>query len=80
MQVIGDGPVLQVFFVGHQPLRTHRDLLRADRKRALKFGYELIRRGIYCAPGGKLYLSLAHTDSDIDRTAEIAEQVLRTLR
>ncbi|MBL8792290.1 MAG: aspartate aminotransferase family protein, partial [Planctomycetia bacterium] len=45
-----------------------------------KFGYELIRRGVYCAPGGKLYLSLAHTDSDIDRTAEIAEQVLRTLR
>jgi glutamate-1-semialdehyde 2,1-aminomutase len=80
LQVLGDGPVLQVFFTDDRPLRNHRDLLRADKKQAVAFGRELIRRGVYCTPGGKLYLSLAHTDEDIDRTTEIATAALRAIR
>jgi glutamate-1-semialdehyde 2,1-aminomutase len=80
LRVLGDGPVLQVFFTDDRPLLNHRDLLRADRRKAISFGHELIRRGIYCTPGGKLYLSLAHTDQDIDRTIEIAATVLRVMR
>jgi glutamate-1-semialdehyde 2,1-aminomutase len=80
LQVLGDGPVLQVFFTEDKPLRNHRDLLRADKKKALSFGHELIRRGVYCTPGGKLYLSLAHTDQDINRTIEIAAAALRAIR
>jgi glutamate-1-semialdehyde 2,1-aminomutase len=80
LQVLGDGPVLQVYFTGHGPLHNHRDLLKADRARAVRFGHELIRRGVYCTPGGKLYLSLAHTDEDIDRTVEIAAAALAAVR
>jgi glutamate-1-semialdehyde 2,1-aminomutase len=80
LQVVGDGPVLQVFFTEHRPLRTHRDLLRADRKKATQFGYELIRRGIYCAPGGKLYVSLAHSDNDVDLTVTVAAEALRGMK
>jgi glutamate-1-semialdehyde 2,1-aminomutase len=80
LQVLGDGPVLQVVFTDPRPLRNHRDLLRADRKAAVAFGYELIRRGVYCTPGGKLYLSLAHSEADLDRTVEIAAEVLKALR
>jgi glutamate-1-semialdehyde 2,1-aminomutase len=80
IQVLGDGPVLQVFFTDARPLRNHRDLLRADKNKAVAFGHELIRQGIYCTPGGKLYLSLAHSDQDIDRTVEAATMALRTLR
>jgi glutamate-1-semialdehyde 2,1-aminomutase len=79
LQVLGDGPVLQVFFTEHRPLRNHRDLLRADKKKAVQFGYELIRRGVYCTPGGKLYLSLAHSDADLDRTVAIAAEALGAL-
>jgi glutamate-1-semialdehyde 2,1-aminomutase len=79
LQVLGDGPVLQVFFTDHQPLRNHRDLLRADKNQAVRFGHELIRRGVYCTPGGKLYLSLAHSDADLDRTVEIAAAALRAV-
>jgi glutamate-1-semialdehyde 2,1-aminomutase len=80
LQVLGDGPVLQVFFTEDKPLRNHRDLLRTDKKKAISFGHELIRRGVYCTPGGKLYLSLAHTDQDINRTIEIAAAALRATR
>lgn len=80
LQVLGDGPVLQVFFTEYRPLRNHRDLLRADRKAAVAFAHELIRRGVYCTPGGKLYLSLAHSEADLNRTVEIAAEALKVLR
>jgi glutamate-1-semialdehyde 2,1-aminomutase len=77
LQVLGDGPVLQVIFSEHRPMKTHRDLIRADKRMAVQFGHELIRRGVYCTPGGKLYLSLAHSEADIDRTVALAAEVLR---
>jgi glutamate-1-semialdehyde 2,1-aminomutase len=80
LQVLGDGPVLQTYFTGQEPLRNHRDLLHADRGKAVRFGHELIRRGVYCTPGGKLYLSLAHTDAEIDRTLKIAAEALQAVR
>jgi glutamate-1-semialdehyde 2,1-aminomutase len=76
LQVLGDGPVLQVIFSNHEPMRDHRDLLHADKKKAFVFAHELIRRGVYCTPGGKLYLSLAHSDEDIDRIVSVAAQAL----
>ncbi|MCE9534192.1 MAG: aminotransferase class III-fold pyridoxal phosphate-dependent enzyme [Planctomycetes bacterium] len=79
LQVVGDGPVLQVVFSDAQPLRNHRDFQRADKKKAVAFGHELIRQGVYCTPGGKLYLSLAHSEQDIDRTIEAAATSLRIL-
>ena len=50
-------------------------LLCADRVKAVRFGHELIRRGVCGTPGGKLYLSLFHTDAEIDRTLELAAEV-----
>ena len=77
LQVLGDGPVLQPFFTDRQPLRNHRDLLHADKKKATQLGHEMIRRGVYCTPGGKLYLSLAHSDEDIDRVVAVAGEALK---
>ena len=80
IQVLGDGPVLQVYFTDCQRLRNHRDLMKADRNRAVQFGHELIRRGVYSTPGGKLYLSLAHTEEDIDETVARASEALQQLQ
>ena len=66
VRVLGDGPVLQLFFTDHD-IRNWRDCLHADKAKAVAFGYEMLRQSIYLAPGGKIYLSLAHTDADIDR-------------
>jgi len=80
LQVLGDGPVLQTFFIDPAvPLRNHRDTLQADGKKAAAFGSALVRRGIFCAPGGKMYLSLAHTDDDIERTLEVVREALMTI-
>lgn len=76
VQVLGTGPLLQVYFTD-LPVQNWRDGLSGDRRKATQFGHELIRRRIYCTPGGKLYLSLAHTDSDIAETLERVADALR---
>ena len=37
----------------------------------------MLRSGFMFMPSGKVFLSTAHTSSDIDATAEALEQVLR---
>jgi len=72
VRVVGEGPVLQAFFT-EQEIVDWRSCLSADAEKAYRLGLELIRRGLFVTPGGKLYLSLAHTDADLDRTLEVFE-------
>ncbi len=76
LRVIGDGPVLQPFFIDG-PIRNYADSLRADGAAARAFGIEMIRQGIFVNPGAKLYLSMAHTRADVDRTLEAARKALQ---
>ena len=78
VQAIGDGPVVQVFF-GAAPLRTYRDVLATDQQRRKQYGVQLVQRGVLTNPGEKLYLSLAHTDADLDRVLEASEASLRAI-
>ena len=65
-QVLGDGPLAQSVFID-RPVRSHRDWLAADRERGRAVMLELLRSGVFLNPmGTKLYLSLAHTEADLD--------------
>ena len=57
---------------------NHCDWLTANRDRAVMF--ELLRRGVFLNPmGTKLYLSLAHTEADLDEfTAHFAAALQST--
>ena len=80
VQVLADGPIAQVFFVDPEAdLSTDRALRTADGRKATRFGLECLRRGIFTLPGTKLYLSLAHTDADVDWTLDAMEESLRTV-
>ena len=77
-QALGEGPIAQPVFIDPaQRILGERDLKQADGKRAARLGLELIRRGIFVVPGAKMYLSLAHTDEDIDRAVHAASEALR---
>ena len=78
MRAIGDGPVVQVFF-GAGPLRNHRDVMATDQQKRKQFGVELVKRGVLTNPGEKLYLSLAHSDADMDRVLDASRGALRAL-
>jgi glutamate-1-semialdehyde 2,1-aminomutase len=76
-QVSGEPPVFDIFFTD-RPIVDYRATLTADRERIKRFNAELLRRGVVKAVN-KIYVSLAHTDADVDETLEIFDQVLAAL-
>jgi glutamate-1-semialdehyde 2,1-aminomutase len=65
-QVIGEPPLFDVVFTGH-PIRDYRDTLRGDKGMAARFNQLLRAKGIMKGES-KYYVSLAHTQADVDWT------------
>ena len=61
-------------FTEREDLRSWEDLLTPDKQLGLRWGVELLKRGILVNPNEKFYITIAHTDADVDRTLEICEQ------
>jgi glutamate-1-semialdehyde 2,1-aminomutase len=75
--VQGDGPLAAVVFTENEVV-DYRSAFRADRQRARAFLLGLFRRGIFLNPmSTKLYLSLAHTEREIDAFLDAARAALR---
>jgi len=75
-QVIGDGPLAQVIFAGHD-IVDYRTAHAADRARGRALMLALFERGIFLNPmGTKLYLSLAHTEATCDEFRNRFEDAL----
>jgi glutamate-1-semialdehyde 2,1-aminomutase len=60
--------------------RNWQDLLAADKDLGLRWAIELLKRGILVNPNEKFYISLAHTDEDVDRTLEAVEAAFAGLK
>lgn len=76
-QVLGEGPIFQVLFTA-EPIVDYRASLRADRERALRFHAGLIRHGMLVnVHSPKCYLSLAHTEEDLERLFAAAAAAAR---
>ncbi|HBH03415.1 MAG TPA: aspartate aminotransferase family protein [Candidatus Rokubacteria bacterium] len=76
-QVSGEPPVFDVYFTD-RPIVDYRATLTADRDRITRFNQELLRRGVVKAVN-KVYVSLAHTDEDVEETLAIFDQALAVL-
>jgi glutamate-1-semialdehyde 2,1-aminomutase len=72
-QVIGTGAVFDFYFT-ENAIRSSRDIWSSnlDARRALD--YRLLVAGIYNSPLHRFHLSLAHSDSDLERTLRIVEE------
>ena len=73
----GEGPVLQILFTTDTEIINYMSMFRADKQKAYVYGVEMIKRGCFVTPYEKIYLSLVHTDEDIDRLLEASREVLR---
>src|SRR5436309_2602199 len=76
-QVSGEPPVFDSFCTDH-PIVDYRATLTADRERIKRFNAELLRRGVVKAVN-KIYVSLAHTDEDVDETLGVFDQALAVI-
>jgi glutamate-1-semialdehyde 2,1-aminomutase len=78
-QVLGDGPLANIYFTA-DPIVDYRSSLRADSRITQQVGRRLLDHGVLVNFGAKLYLSLAHSDEDIDRTLDAFDAALRSVR
>jgi glutamate-1-semialdehyde 2,1-aminomutase len=80
VQAPGEDAVFGVRFTSRTPLRTWMDLTTADKDLGWRWALELLKRGLVVNPNEKFYISIAHTDADIDRTLGIADDAFAALR
>ncbi len=74
------GSILSCFFTD-KPVQTFDDVQATDIARFKKYFSLMLEHGIYLAPSAyeAMFVSLAHTDSDIEKTIEAAQLGFRTL-
>jgi glutamate-1-semialdehyde 2,1-aminomutase len=77
--VVGGFGSLFVLCFMEGPLRSYDDVLRNDSELFLRYRRELVARGVFEMPEslGRSHISAAHTDDDVDRSLEAAEEALR---
>ena len=70
---------LMGFFFNENPVRNYEDALKSDVPRFIKFYRGMLAEGIYLAPSAfeALFMSMAHSDADLDKTLSAARKVLK---
>lgn len=77
-QVIGEPPLFDIIFTD-QPVKDYRDTLKADTALLKRFNQALRARGIMKGES-KYYVSVAHTQADIDHTIGAWEEALEEIK
>jgi len=80
VQCPGEDAVFGVRFTDRKPLRSWADLITADKGLGLKWAIGLLRRGILVNPNEKFYISVMHTDADVDKTLAAADEAFAAMK
>jgi glutamate-1-semialdehyde 2,1-aminomutase len=75
------GSMLTAFFC-EGPVASYADARRADTARYARFFHAMLERGVYVAPSQfeAAFVSLAHSDADLDRAAKAAADAMTAAR
>ena len=77
--VFGEGPMWHMLFTDKEPTNW-RDVLAADGIKLAKMEPELLRQGLFVLPGNRRFVSIQHTDDDLEETFEAAERACNVLK
>ena len=80
VQCPGEDAVFGVRFTERQVLRSWEDLLTADKDLGRRWAIELLRRGLLVNPNEKFYISVAHSEADVDKTLQIVDDAFQVLK
>jgi len=75
------GSIMSCFFTG-KPVQNFADVQSTDIKRFKKFFARMLKQGIYLAPSAyeAMFVSLAHSKSDIEKTIEAAKESFQKIK
>jgi glutamate-1-semialdehyde 2,1-aminomutase len=79
IQVRGFGAAFALHFTANTRLLSYRDTLANDKPRLAAYIKAMLEQGIYLLPDGRVYVSTAHTQVDIDETLAAMEKVLAAI-
>ncbi|HUE76160.1 MAG TPA: aminotransferase class III-fold pyridoxal phosphate-dependent enzyme, partial [Chloroflexota bacterium] len=79
-QALGEDAVFGVRFIEKEAPKTWMDLQEHDRDLGLRWAVECIKRGLLLNPNEKFYLSIVHSDADVDRTIDICDAAFAALK
>ncbi len=74
------GGVAQILLGRANPPRDYQDFARADQATYNLLLVECLKRNVYLLPGGRLYVSAAHSSEDITRTLDAFDQSMHVLQ
>jgi glutamate-1-semialdehyde 2,1-aminomutase len=77
-QILGRGPLANIYFTG-EPITDYRSGLKSDSRITQQLGRGLLRCGVMTNLAAKMYLSLAHTEAEIQQTLQAFEDVLEDI-
>jgi glutamate-1-semialdehyde 2,1-aminomutase len=74
------GSLATLFFAPH-PVKNYSDARKSDTKRYTQYFRNMLEQGVFLAPSQfeASFVSLAHTESDIDFAAKAAQDSLRQI-
>jgi len=80
-QVNNIASMFQIFFTD-QPVIDYESAQRSDKIMFMHYQRELMKRGVFIPPSQfeTCFISIAHTDEDIERTLEAAESAIKAVR
>ena len=80
VQAPGEDAVFGVRFTARRPLRNWIDLTSADKDLGWRWAMELLKRGLLVNPNEKFYISIAHSEADIEHTLGVVDEAFAALR
>jgi glutamate-1-semialdehyde 2,1-aminomutase len=75
LTITGFGAAMSLHFTRRAELRDYRDTLDDDREMLQRVLRRALEEGLHLVPDGRLYVSAAHTEEDIDDTVAAFERV-----
>ena len=75
------GGMFGLFFTNNPKVESYQDVMACDTEKFKIFFHKMLEQGVYLAPSAfeAGFMSLAHSDADIDRTLAAADIAFATL-
>lgn len=77
--VFGQGPMWHMLFTDEEP-QNWRDVISAANPKMALLESEFLKNGLFVLPGNRRFISIRHSEEDLEATFEIAERVCRKLK
>ncbi|MHB0705953.1 aspartate aminotransferase family protein [Roseomonas mucosa] len=78
IRVFGEGPMWHMLFTDRVP-QNWRDITATDLPRLAQLELEMLRQGLFILPNARRFISIAHTEADLEQTFEAADRACRVV-